>query len=284
MANKIFIIGASGKIGSALYEEATTVANTVGTATESKGPLIGFSLDKWDDFDFSLIKPGDIIYLAAAISSPDICSEEYHRAYAANVTSTVSFIQRVMQHEARVVFFSSDTVYGEKREIIDETGSIDPAGDYAMMKRRVEQEFEGSELFKAVRLSFVFFKNDSFTRYLRHCAARGEEAELYDPFERAVISRLDVTAGLLALAHKWHEIKSGVVNFGGPEVLSRAAFADSLIDTMLPGLRYRVTHPSADFFSNRPRRIAMQSPWLPQLLGRSPLTIREAAPAESGAI
>jgi hypothetical protein len=41
-------------------------------------------------------------------------------------------------------------------------------------------------------------------------------------------------------------------------------------------LKFKVTEPAVEFFANRPRVIAMRSPFLAELLGRPALTLREA--------
>jgi hypothetical protein len=71
-----------------------------------------------------------------------------------------------------------------------------------------------------------------------------------------------------------------VINFGGPEVLSRVDFAERLKHAALPDLMFRVTEPGEEFFKNRPRVIAMSSNILPELLGRPSRGLAEAAQIE----
>ena len=109
------------------------------------------------------------------------------------------------------------------------------------MKHEVEMRFQGNPSFKTIRLSYVFSREDKFTDYLIGCASRNEEAELFHPFYRAIVHRDDVVDGALALAQRWDEFPQQVINFGGPEVLSRIDFAECLKRVALPNLRYRVT-------------------------------------------
>ena len=237
-------------------------------------------LERPDDFDYSLIQPADVVLLSAAISAPDICAREQDRAWAVNVTGTSEFVTQVISRGGRVVFFSSDTVYGERGDAFDETTKSNPAGEYAEMKAEVEKRFLGNPLFKSIRLSYVFSREDKFTKYLSGCVGRGEEAELFHPFYRAIVHRDDVVEGALALAQRWDEFPQQVINFGGPEVLSRIDFAECLKHNALSGLRFRVTEPGDEFFKNRPRVIAMSSEILPKLLGRPSRTMAEAARVE----
>jgi len=276
----LFIIGASGYVGSALFSNASKLGFAFGTSSIGGNGLLPLRLDAPASFDYDKIEPGDVVLLTAAISAPDICAREYDRAWAVNVTGTSSFIQSAIDRGARVVFFSSDTIYGEREDAFDESSAGNPAGEYAEMKREVEQRFLGNASFKSIRLSYVFSREDKFSRYLAGCAARHEEADLFHPFFRAIVHRDDVVVGALALAARWDDVPVQVINFGGPQVLSRIEFAECLRDNHIRDLRFRVTEPGVDFFKNRPRVINMTSPVFPTLLGRLPRSLREAAHLE----
>lgn len=276
----MFIVGARGYIGSVLFASANKAGSTIGTSSLGGNGLLPLRLDAPAEFDYGKVCPGDVVLLTAAISAPDICAREHDRAWAVNVTGTSSFIQSVIDRGARVVFFSSDTVYGECEDEFDETAACNPAGEYAEMKREVEQRFAGNGSFKAIRLSYVFSREDKFSRYLAGCAERNEEADLFHPFFRAIVHRDDVVEGALALAKHWDEVPEQVINFGGPQVLSRVDFAECLREVHLHDLRFKVTAPDAKFFKNRPRIIAMTSPVLVRLLGRPLRTLREATRLE----
>ena len=252
----------------------------VGTSSRGGSGLMPLRLDSPGDFDYDKICSSDVVLLTAAISAPDICANEHDWAWAVNVTGTSEFIRNVIDRGARVVFFSSDTVYGEREDQFDERAACNPAGKYADMKRDVEQRFLGNTSFKTIRLSYVFSRDDKFSRYLTGCAERNEEADLFHPFFRAIVHRDDVVEGALALAARWVDVPEQVINFGGPQVLSRVEFAECLREAHLRDLCFTVTEPSAEFFENRPRIIAMISPVFSRLLGRPPRSLREAAHLE----
>jgi dTDP-4-dehydrorhamnose reductase len=272
----ILVVGTTGFIGSQLFDAASKMGAAIGASRAGAAPTLALDLAQPELFDYEKIQAADTVLLTAAISSPDICAREHDRAWDTNVTGTGAFIERVMARGGRVIFFSSDTVYGEQSSAFDESAPCRPAGEYAEMKRAVEQRFLGNPLFKVVRLSYVFSRADKFTGYLAGCAARGEEADIFHPFYRAVVHRQDVIDGVLALAQRWEEFPGAVFNFGGPEALARTEFAHSLQQLALPALRYRVTEPGAEFFKNRPREIRMVSAILPMLLKRPARTLREA--------
>lgn len=280
MNNKVITVGALGYIGKQLYLSAFPKTVVYGTSSTGSNDMLRLRLDRPDDFDYGIIQSSDVVLLTAAISAPDICAREHDRAWAVNVTGTAEFISKVMARGGRVIFFSSDTVYGERGDEFDERAACNPAGEYAEMKHEVEKRFLGNPLFKTIRLSYTFSCEDKFTKYLGVCAERREEAEIFHPFHRAVIHRDDVVAGAIALTQRWDEFPQGIINFGGPEVLARTEFAKILKNTALRNLCFRVIEPDANFFVNRPRVIQMSSPALSSLLERDAHTLSEAARIE----
>lgn len=280
---KLFVIGASGYIGHSIINTWSGDGCVIATSTKGGAGVIPLSLERPKEFDYGSIRPADVLLLPAAISAPDICAREYQRAWAVNVTGTSEFISRAIDRGGRIVFFSSDTVYGERDIGFGEDELCNPAGEYAVMKNEVEKKFFGNPLFKSIRLSYVFSREDKFTKYLLEFAGRCDEVELFHPFCRAIIHRADVVDGVLALARRWEEFPHAIINFGGPEVLSRIDFAECLKHTCLPNLQYRVTTPGGEFFKNRPRVIAMSSNILPNLLERPCRTLSQAAQIEFSA-
>ncbi len=278
---KIIIVGASGYIGSSILEFKKHRFATYGTSSTAKSGLLRLDLNEIANFDFSFIQPKDTVLLASAISSPDVCASDHAYAYSVNVSGTSEFIAKVMTRGGRVIFFSSDTVYGERDDEFDEHATCNPVGEYAEMKREVEKKFLGNPLFKVIRLSYVFSREDKFVKYLLSCAKRNEEAEIFHPFYRAIIHRDDVVEGAISLVKRWDEFSQiKVFNFGGPEVLARTEFVKILQDIALSNLRFHLTEPNADYFRNRPKVIRMASPILVALLGRSAHTLHEAANIE----
>lgn len=273
---KLFIIGASGYIGKPLAARAAECFQIVTTSTTGESASTAFDLRQPGAFDYESIADSDVVLLAAAISSPDICAKQHDYAWGVNVDATASFIEGVTSRGARVIFFSSDTVYGERTESFGDGAPCQPAGEYAGMKQAVEQKFRGCPLFKSLRLSYVFSRHDKFTKYLEMCAVNGQEAELFHPFYRAIIHREDVVEGALALAMRWGDFAQQNLNVGGPDVLSRNDFAAEIQQHAFPSLKFRTTIPDDEFFLNRPRVIAMKSPSLEQLLGRQPRRLGEA--------
>jgi dTDP-4-dehydrorhamnose reductase len=277
---RLIVSGASGYLGSQLLLSAAGQMAVVGASPRALPDQWLLDLSQAHLFDADRVTRDDVLVLAAAISSPDICEREHERAWSINVTGSARIIETFLARSARVIFLSSDTVYGEQHDPFDEAQPVNPAGPYGQMKWEVESRFLGDPGFRSLRLSYVFSAADRFTRYLRDCAHKGVEAEIFDPFVRSVVHRQDVVDAVLATARQWPDAPGGVVNVGGPQSLSREAIAQTLRDAAWPRLCFRVVNPDAQFFRNRPRRIAMRSPLLGPILGRRPHTLAEAASKE----
>lgn len=280
--HRALIVGSNGYLGKELFAAACRLGEVRGTSSRAGAGAIQLDLGNAAAFDYASIQKREVIFLTAAISEPDVCASEHDRAWAINVTGTSIFIGKALDLGARVVFFSSDTVYGEQSTPCDEAQARQPGGGaYADMKHAIETKFSGHPDVKSIRLSYVFSREDRFSRYLAGCAERNVVAEVFHPFSRAVIHRDDVVTGALALAREWETMPQAVINFGGKQVMSRLEFAQILKDGMLPNLRFAAVEPPSGFFANRPRVVAMHSPILPQLLARPQRSLQEAAILET---
>ena len=132
------------------------------------------------------MEENDFVVFLAAISSPDVCEKQYDFARAINVTGTAEFIENCIARGANVLFFSSDVVNGGTLPCsVDETYVGTPIGKYGEMKREIEQRFNGNPHFKVFRLSYVYSRQDKFSRYLDDCAAKGVCAEVFDALYRS---------------------------------------------------------------------------------------------------
>ena len=135
------IIGASGYIGSALYKYSIN-NNLLVTGTSTKGSkrYLPFNLENPKNLKEINLNKYSCVFFAAAISSPDICSKEHVYAKEINVKKTSEIINTFLEKGIKVIFLSSDTVYGEQINPFNEKMQANPLGDYALMKYQVEKK------------------------------------------------------------------------------------------------------------------------------------------------
>jgi dTDP-4-dehydrorhamnose reductase len=277
---RYIVVGGRGYIGAKLFGSIPQEFIGIRTSSFSQTGFIHLRLDVSADYLRLPISNGDTVFLTSAISAPDLCANDLKKAWHLNVDSTSNLIEYIISRGGRVIFFSSDNVYGHCPDPFDESRNCNPVGEYGKMKQAVENHFAEDSAFKSIRLSYVFSRDDKFCRYILTCHEECKEADLFHPFYRAVVHRDDVIEGAIALANKWELTPQRFINFGGPGIVSRVDLAKHLKETVVPNLKYKVTEPSADFFMNRPRIIAMNSPIFAGLLGRLPRSISLAVKSE----
>ena len=284
----LHIIGAKGNIGSRLVEKTEgkyDIRKVVSPArphlfTHDSGYHVINLAEDGFRYDFDTLKMGDTVAFCAAISEPSVCANQFQESLRVNVTSTGDFIYEALKRGCKVIFLSSDAVYGNVLGEFDEEEKVDPLGVYAEMKALVEKRFLEYPLFKVLRLSYNFFKEDRFTTYLRNCAKEGATAEIFDPFARSVVHRDDTVDAIISLYKDWDVCKESAINCGGPETLSRVEFANILKDTVLKDLKTKMVTPNEKFYNDRPAIVSMRSNHLEEVLGRPARSIQDAITLE----
>jgi len=269
----------TGNIGKRVLEKGQDINVISKKELNLEFSPLSYNFDK-DSIGGTPLKEGDTIIFTAAISEPAIVSAQFEKATRVNVESTGEFIQGAIDLGCKVLFLSSDTVYGDVETGFDESHPINPKGAYAEMKSIVEKRFEGNPNFKSFRCSLNFYKDDRFTQYLKTCAANNVEADIFDPLTRAIVHRDDTVDAILAVANDWNLAEGQYTNCGGPQVLSRAQIAETMKRVALPNLQFKVSRPPSKFYTDRPAFIEMKSPNLKRILGRSPVTFEEAVKIE----
>jgi dTDP-4-dehydrorhamnose reductase len=271
-----FVVGSNGYLGRLL---SASLAARWPVQRVSSAPRLPkeMKLDLLapDTFDYESANPGDFVAFTAAISSPDICASQFSMAYAINVEGTTKAIERFVSRGARVLFLSSDAVFGERPEEVTEDAALCPMSPYGEMKSAIECRFRGEARVKALRLSYVASGNDRFTTYLRSCAAGDGVARVFDSLRRRVVAASDVAEAIEALCLGWDEFTSPVLNGAGPELVSRAEVAEVFNDVTGSNLRIDIVEPPLEFHAARPKTINMGSRYIESLLGRRPYSIRE---------
>ena len=284
----LHIIGAKGNIGSRLVEKTEGKYDIRKVISPGRPHL--FSVDSGyhvlnlandlNPYDFESLHEGDTVAFTAAISEPSVCAKQFDLAVKVNVESTGEFIQQALDRGCKVVFLSSDVVYGKVQDEFDESQPLDPLGVYAEMKAIVEKRFIGHPRFKVLRLSYNFFKDDRFTTYLRTCASEDSVADIFDPLGRSIIHRDDTVDAIIALHNNWDVCEESVINCGGPDTLSRLELAEILGELVMQDLTTKVTTPDDKFYKDRPAVVAMRSPVLEKVLGRPARSIKDAVKME----
>ena len=262
---KTALVGSSGYIAEFIlkrFSEETTIESVLKLDRNAKSDAY-LDLAEAEKFNYDLLNDIDYVVFTAAISGPDQCAKEYDACWKINVTGTSFFIKEAIKRNCRVLFFSSDAVFGDIPGMIyDEESETQAFTPYGKMKKAVEDEFKGEPNFKAIRLSYVASAKDRFYTYCLNCIKNNEIADIFHPFYRNVIVVSDVVNVVTYFAFHWNEYLPTFLNVAGKELVSRVRMADELNRFIGAKLKYTISMPGEDFFTNRPRITQMRSTYM----------------------
>jgi dTDP-4-dehydrorhamnose reductase len=204
--SKILIVGGNGFIGKCLQKKLYNEDISLQTSKDWIVP--------------SNITDKTIVIYLRSISSPSFVNLNKELSYDINVNRTSKFIDESLNLGARVIFFSSDVVYGNsliKRST--ETKNCNPYGVYAKQKNIVENFFLSSFDFISIRVSQVVGPDSKIFNILRY----EKKPKIPNYVFRNVINIRYVTDFVENLLHlsKWRtEFPLGIVNLGGAKTRS----------------------------------------------------------------
>lgn len=258
---KVAIVGSSGYIAGYLIDAFSNMSGVEQILKiDVKDADAILDLQHADKFDYDKLNDIDIVVFTAAISGPDKCATDFDFCWNINVTGTKYFIKQAIARTCRVIFFSSDAVFGDiPGKIYDEDSETAAITPYGKMKKAVEDEFKDSPYFKAIRLSYVASARDRFMTYCLNCVRNNETADIFHPFYRNAIVVSDVVAVVKWLSIHFDEYKPFVLDVAGKELVSRVRMADELNRVIDGKLKYSISQPGAEFFTNRPKITQMRS-------------------------
>lgn len=210
MGETIHIVGAGGIIGRNLREVIL-----------SRKKLLVHEAGKWN---FESVSKGDFVFYLRAMSSPFAVMNDPDSSRSLNVTRTRKAISEMLMKGAKVVFASSDVVYGETLEsYASEKTPTNPYGEYANQKASIETFFKDETNFLSLRISSVMGQGSKLQKLL----ANGGVVEIFDPVIRTPIHIKDLRTICFELIHSnfRDEFPYGVLNAGGNASMSHLEMA-----------------------------------------------------------
>lgn len=258
----VALVGSSGYIAGFLLERFAkeSYVNKVLRIDQSNTADAYLNLLYPEKFDYDVLNEIDYIVFTAAISGPDKCASDFEWCWSINVTGTSYFIKQAILRKCKVLFFSSDAVFGDIPGCIyDELSETKAETPYGKMKKTIEDEFKDNPNFKCIRLSYVASAKDRFISYCLNCIKNSEIADIFHPFYRNIIIVSDVVDVVTWFLKHWDEYEFFALNVAGKELVSRVRIADELNRYFGNKLMYTITSPGVDFYKNRPSITQMKS-------------------------
>lgn len=261
----IAVVGSGGYIAGYILQqlnEDSQIKPVLKIGKRKESDLI-LDLEYPEKFDYQKLKEIDYIIFTAAVSAPDKCASDFDLCWKINVIGTNFFIHKALDYGCRVIFFSSDAVYGKDiGKCFDEFSETRAYTPYGRMKKAVEDEFKNIARFKSIRLSYVVSATDRFTSYCMSCIKEKRIAEIFHPFYRNCITIKEVVDAVCWLIYHFDKLNSPVLNMAGKELVSRVRIADEISRLFDGKLTYKIIVPDDDFFENRPKITQMKSLFL----------------------
>lgn len=259
---KIALVGSSGYISGFIIERLKDKHEII--KIDKMGETDYYlDLQKAEEFEYEVLNDVEQVIFPAAISSPDLCEKEFQKCWQINVEGTGYFIDEALKRGCRVLFFSSDAVFGDHPDLVfDEDSTTEASTAYGRMKKAVEDRFKESSLFKAIRLSYVVSRKDKFTKYALSCREKKEVCEVFDPFNRNCIVVSDVLDCIEWLMKNWKTYDHSFLNIAGRQLVSREDIVKAINKISEEKIEYKVVYPGDDFYKCRPVTTNMRSLYL----------------------
>lgn len=267
--SKVYIFGSSGFIGTSLYKYLELRDIDVLTVGRTQCHVYADLEGDFDDF-LQLVEPGDTVVLLAAVSSPDICSKNFGYAYRVNVLGTNNLIDMLTKKQVKVIFSSSDVVFGAYDSPVSENSKLAPIGEYGKMKAEVENAVETNPLVKIIRFSYVMGPGDKYTNML--LKSKGI-VSVFEGFNRNVVALADVLLGIYSIIKKWDNLICDKFNFSGTENVSRWELTELFVNKYCPCVQIILEPAPLGFWEARPKDIQLLNHNFIDLIEHRPRTV-----------
>lgn len=273
----VYILGSSGYIGQNLLGAEGRYAPNfcVKSVGRSKSCSIHLDLENGEYSDLlNSVRVGDYAVFLAAISAPDVCKNAPEKARRVNVTNTIGLIDALLEKGVKIIFTSSDMVFGRSTGKQYDGAPCSPMGDYGSMKAEVESHYKGNSNVKIIRFSYVCGQGDKYTEMLVEMSLKNKTVDVFKGFSRNIVAVSDVVEGVYALLAKWDMYPHQYINFSGPDLISREALTSALKDVM-PDLQFKAVEAPEGFWESRSKVIETDCRNFTELLGRPPKNLKE---------
>jgi len=238
---KILITGGSGLLGQYLNIELSRQHQILTLYNSNFGNCKDFNSAKLDITNKSSLQSvfydfnPDLVIHTAAISNPILPNNISPKdVYKINVEATKNIAELCDKYNSKLIYTSTDLVYvGYRGSMLKEDAKLIPASLYAETKLMGEIKIQNTfDNFIILRTALLFGSglNDSKNHFHQMCLnlKNSKQVKLFTDQFRTPISLLEASRIINELLNVG--IKSEIINFGGPQRVSRFEFGEKVCE------------------------------------------------------
>jgi len=282
---KLLITGASGLLGTKLCEIALRKNHEVYSAYSQHRPLYGTPV-KLDILDLKAeqqildkIKPQGVVH-AAALTDVDKCETEKELAWKTNVEATTNLVRLCKEHDAYLVYVSTDYVFNGEKGTYKEMDDPAPINPYGLTKLKGEEAVQTLNKYCIVRGSVIYGSTPAtgktnFALWLLDKLRKKEEVKIIIDQWNSPTLNVSMAEMILQILEKKID---GIFHLAGATRLSRYEFAERLAETFNLDPKYikPVQTEHIKWIAQRPKDSSLDVNKAKRTLAIKPLEIREA--------
>ena len=250
---RILLLGASGYVGGGLWSSLSPRHLVTGTCS-SRNVADLIPIDLRDETALAaLAQQGfDLVIHAAGLVDLEQCEANPPLAHDLNVRSVEVLIQALHGTPTRLVYLSSDNVFDGRLDGYTEDDPPTPLTVYGHSKVAAEDLLKGSQHL-VVRIPIVYGRSPFSDRFFQRFRKEKTLAQT-----DIVCTPLYLPSLAPALEQLWH--RSGLLHFGGSEVMTRYALMSRIRDALqLPTVIEPVCNAELPGGRLRPPRLILRS-------------------------
>lgn len=283
---KLLLVGASGLLGSKIYQLSKEKYETYGTYYTHRPKLSDtFKLDVTEKNNVSKlmrdVKP-DVVIDAHALSNVDYCELHPEEAWKINVEGTKNVAESCKINGCKYIFISTDYVYdGYKTTTYSEKDKPHPINYYGKTKLIAEKVIEALDMdYIIARTAVLFGVSDSFGKLpfpswvIQQLKLDNKIKVVIDQYSNPTL--IDNLAELLLSLYE--KDRSGTFNVSGKDNISRFEFSKMLAKEF--GLNEKLIEPITTAELNqpakRPQKVALNVSKAEKAAGVRALRLEEA--------
>lgn len=273
MKKRIVIFGSFGKVGEAIVRDLS-----INTSYEIIA-ISKYSDDKkkyWKRFhcDYDILnfkeikkilinlKP-TVIINCAAFTNVDLCEEQKAECWKLNVDFVEMLARASAINNSQLIHFSTDYIFDGLNGPYSETATPNPINFYGKSKLAAENAIKSIEgRFAIIRTNFLYGPSQvgkkTFVDFVYDNLSQGKTIKVADSLYSNPVLTTDIALGVRRIIKEGY---IGVVNFAGPDYVSRFSIARAVaqINKFDETLIQKANVNDIDFLANRPIKAGLKN-------------------------